>query len=155
MKIRGLCQRSEKRPHWQNFFKSLKKQWVKKARNMVGETNQEKHMFWKEGRISLMVHWLGIHLSVRGTWIRSLVQEDPTCCGATKPVSHKYWAHSLASAGCNYWNVHALEPVPCNKRRHRNEKPVYDKREWPCSLQPEKARAQQWRTSAANNKCNN
>ena len=23
-----------------------------------------------------------------GTWVRSLVQEDPTCCGTTKPVRH-------------------------------------------------------------------
>ena len=23
---------------------------------------------------------------MQGTWVRSLVREDPTCCGATKPV---------------------------------------------------------------------
>ena len=25
-----------------------------------------------------------------GTWVRALVQEDPTCCGAPKPVHHNY-----------------------------------------------------------------
>ena len=27
--------------------------------------------------------------------VGSLAQEDPTCCGATKPVHHNYWAHAL------------------------------------------------------------
>ena len=39
---------------------------------------------------SLMAQWLRIHLSVQGTWIPSLVWEDHTCCGATKPVHHNY-----------------------------------------------------------------
>ena len=25
-----------------------------------------------------------------GTWVQALVREDPTCCGATKPVGHSY-----------------------------------------------------------------
>ena len=29
-------------------------------------------------------------LPVQGTQVRSLVQEDPTCCRATKPVGHNY-----------------------------------------------------------------
>ena len=29
-------------------------------------------------------------LPMQGTRVRSLVQEDPTCCGATKPVCHNY-----------------------------------------------------------------
>ncbi|KAJ8787516.1 hypothetical protein J1605_023001 [Eschrichtius robustus] len=39
---------------------------------------------------SLMAHWLRICLPMQGTRIRALVQEDPTCRGATKPVSHNY-----------------------------------------------------------------
>ena len=39
---------------------------------------------WK----SLVVQWLRIHLPVKGIRVRSLVQEDPTCHGATKPVCH-------------------------------------------------------------------
>ena len=32
-----------------------------------------------------------------GTWVQSLVQEDPTCHGATKLVHHNYWSHKLQS----------------------------------------------------------
>ena len=38
----------------------------------------------------LVVQWLRIHLPRQGTWVRALVWEDPTCCGATKPVRHNY-----------------------------------------------------------------
>ena len=32
-----------------------------------------------------MVQWLRICLAMQGTLVRSLIQEDLTCCGATKP----------------------------------------------------------------------
>ena len=32
-----------------------------------------------------MVQWLRIHLAMQGTLVQSVVQEDPTCRGATKP----------------------------------------------------------------------
>ena len=41
-------------------------------------------------RASLVAQWLRIHLPMQGTWVRSLVREDPTCCGTTKPVRHNY-----------------------------------------------------------------
>ena len=39
---------------------------------------------------SLVVQWLRIRLPMQGTRVRALVQEDPTCRGATKPVCHNY-----------------------------------------------------------------
>ena len=39
---------------------------------------------------SLVVQWLRICLPMQGTRVRALVWEDPTCRGATKPVSHNY-----------------------------------------------------------------
>ena len=36
----------------------------------------------------LFVQWLRICLPVQGTWIWSLVQEDPTYSGAAKPMHH-------------------------------------------------------------------
>ena len=39
---------------------------------------------------SLVEQWLGVCLPVQGTWVRALVWEDPTCRGATGPVSHSY-----------------------------------------------------------------
>ena len=39
---------------------------------------------------SLVAQWLRIRLPMQGTWVQALVREDPTCCGATKPVHHNY-----------------------------------------------------------------
>ena len=39
-------------------------------------------------RASPVVQWLGVCLPMQGTRVRALVWEDPTCCGATGPVSH-------------------------------------------------------------------
>ena len=38
--------------------------------------------------VSLVAQW--IRLPVQGTRVQSLVQEDPTCHGATKSVHHDY-----------------------------------------------------------------
>ena len=46
----------------------------------------KKSDFWT----SLVAEWLRIHLPMQGTQVRALVQEDPTGCGATKPVRHNY-----------------------------------------------------------------
>ena len=39
---------------------------------------------------SVVAQWLRIRLPMQGIWVRALVQEDPTCHGATKPVCHNY-----------------------------------------------------------------
>ena len=69
---------------------------------------------------------------MQGTRVWALVQEDPTCRGATKPVRHNYWACALEPASHNYWasipqllKLARLEPLLRNKRSHRNEKPVH------------------------------
>ena len=41
-------------------------------------------------RASLVAQWLRIRLPMQRTWVQALVQEDPTCRGATKPVCHNY-----------------------------------------------------------------
>ena len=71
-----------------------------------------------------MEQWLRIRLPMQGTRVQALVQEDPTCCGATKPVCHNYWACALETTHHNYWarvlqllKPTRLEPVL------RNEKP--------------------------------
>ena len=50
------------------------------------------------GGASLVVQWLRIRLPMQGTRVPALVCEDPTCRGATGPVSHNYWA--CASGAC-------------------------------------------------------
>ena len=47
---------------------------------------------------SLVAQWLRVCLPMQGTRVRALVWEDPTCRGATGPVSHNYWA--CASGAC-------------------------------------------------------
>ena len=64
---------------------------------------------------SLEVHWVSFHLSVQGTKVQSLVWEDPTRCGATKPERYNYWSP------CTESPQHA--PQKKKKKRHRNEKP--------------------------------
>ena len=39
-----------------------------------------------ELRTSLVVQRLRIYLPMQGTWVQSLVQEDPICQAAMKPV---------------------------------------------------------------------
>ena len=39
---------------------------------------------------SLVAQWLRICLTVQGIRVRALVWEDPTCRGATGPVSHNH-----------------------------------------------------------------
>ena len=61
---------------------------------------------------SLVVQWLGIYLPMQGTWVRSLLWEDSTNHGATKPMSDNY-------------GVHTLEHVICNKKDHCCEKTAH------------------------------
>ena len=85
-----------------------------------------------------MVQWLSIYLPMQGTGVRTLVREDPTCGGATKPVHHHYWAWALEPVSHNYWarvpqllKPAHLEPVLHNKRSHRYEKPAHRNKEQP------------------------
>ena len=110
-------------------------------------------------RTSLVAQWLQICLPMQGTRVRALVQEDPTCRGATKPVHHNYWACTLEPASHNYW-AHVpqllkptrLEPVLHNKRSHGNEKPAHCKEEWPRLTATGESHTQQQRTKAAKSK---
>ena len=87
------------------------------------------------GTSSLVAQWLRIRLPMQGTRVRALIRKDPTCCGATKPVRHNYWACALEPASHNCWahvpqllKPACLEPV-LHKRSHRNEKPAHHKEE--------------------------
>ena len=84
---------------------------------------------------SLVAQWLRIRLPMQGTRIWSLVWEDPTCHGATKPVHHHYWACALPPVSHNYWArvPQLLKPVRLepmlHKRNHHNEKPAHHNKE--------------------------
>ena len=52
------------------------------------EINIKKIIVKKKDRASLVAQWLRVCLLMQGTRVRALVWEDPTCRGATWPVSH-------------------------------------------------------------------
>ena len=57
---------------------------------------------------------------------QSLVWEDPTCHGATKPVNYNYWAYALEPRNHNYW-AHVpqlLKPRHPRARVLQQEKPL-------------------------------
>ena len=57
-------------------------------------------------------------LLVQGTRVRALVWEDPTCLGATGPVT-------------TITEPARLEPVLRNKRGRDSERPAHHDEEWP------------------------
>ena len=50
------------------------------------------------------------------TWVWSLVQEGPTCCGAAKPAHLSYWACVPELRSCNCWAHVAQLPKPEHPR---------------------------------------
>ena len=52
--------------------------------------NLEFFLMLKKVGTSLVAQWLRICLPIQGSRVRALVQGDPTCPGATKPVRHNY-----------------------------------------------------------------
>ena len=71
--------------------------------------SRELIMLKEKNRTSFVVRWLRIRLPMQGTWVRSLVWEDFTCCRATKHVCSQ-----LLQPEC-------LEAT----RTHHNEKPPH------------------------------
>ena len=96
----------------------------------------------------LVVQWLRIHLPMQGTWVQSLVWEDPTCLRATKPLCHNYWSPHSRACEPQLLKSECPEPVVCTAVRS----PCTTMKSSPISLQQEKARAcvQQQRPSTAN-----
>ena len=80
------------------YYSAIKKWNNAICSNMDGP--RDYHTKWSKSERerqgpSLVAHWLRIHLPMQGTRVRALVQEDPTCHGATKPMNHNYWACAL------------------------------------------------------------
>ena len=49
----------------------------------------------KETVVFLVAQWIRIHLPRQETQVWSLIREDPTCRGASKPANHNYGVCSL------------------------------------------------------------
>ena len=134
---------------WQHLYtieqihlKQLGREWIMGGcmfrQGGVGENHLMTSQSRKVWRASLVAQWLRICLPMQGTRVRALVWEDPTCRGATGPVSHSCWA--CASGACApqqerprqrearapRWRV---APARRNWRKpsHRNEDPTQQK----------------------------
>ena len=128
-------------PGWKSLGKTKKKKKVKNMRYV----KFRKDLKIKPGGTSLVVQWLGIDLPIQGTWARSLVQEDPTCCGTAKPMHHNYWACALEPTRRSYWSHHNEKPMTTakgspahrnrRKRTHSNGDPAQPKAEKKVTLE--------------------
>ena len=52
---------------------------------------------------SLVTQWWRIRLPIQGTWVPSLVWEDPRCQRVAKPVCQSYRAHTLEAMSHSDW----------------------------------------------------
>ena len=57
-----------------------------------------------------MAQWERIHLPMQETQVPSLIQEDPTCLGGTKPFA-TIIEPVLEPGSGKYRNPHTLEPI--------------------------------------------
>ena len=118
-----------------------------------GKFSQFKIKVNKKCRASLVVQWLRICLPMQGTWVQFLVWEDPTCCGAMKPMCQSHWPLlSSLWASCNYrarvpWSPHSVtrEAVPTRSPRTATKSS-------PCSPQPENTRSNEDPAQSKTNK---
>ena len=62
---------------------------LSKIRQINAKAKKKKKIKRQMGA-SLVAQWLRVCLPMQGTRVRALVWEDPTCRGATRPVSHNY-----------------------------------------------------------------
>ena len=103
---------------WLEVLSPQKRCWYWRWRKFskVGNLNwQDKLKYTKtQPGASLVAQWLRIRLPMQGIRVRALVWEGPTCRGATKPVSHNYWAHAL----------HLLKPTRSRAHAPQQEKPL-------------------------------
>ena len=98
---------------------------------------------FKRCRTSLVVEWARIRLLMHGTHVRSLVREDSTCRGATKPSSPQLL--SLCAAATEAHVQRACAPQTREVTALRSSCTAM--KSSPHLLQLEKAHAQQWRPS--------
>ena len=111
----------------------------------------------------LVVQLLRVCLTIQGSQVQSLVQEDAACHRATEPVNYNYWACALEPSDSNYWahtppslklrcpRSHALQQA---RPAQSGEASAPHLESSPCSPQPEKVCTQQLRPSTAENNNN-
>ena len=75
---------------WRAVVHGVAKSWTRLSWTESNKHLLNKVMKKKGNRTCSVVQW--ICPLIQGTSVQSLVQEDPTCCRAAKPMHHNYWA---------------------------------------------------------------
>ena len=101
---------------WMAFYVLSRGWWFSECGPRIpeGGTQHQHHLRNAKFGASPVVQWSRTQLSKHGTRVPSLVQEEPTCCGATKPLCRNYRAHvswSLCFATRSYCNE---KPAHCS-----------------------------------------
>ena len=122
------------------------------------------HIVWLEKEIKTCIHgaslvaqWLRIRLPVKSTQVWALVQEDPTCRGAAKPMHHNYWACVPQLLSPCATTTEACVPrarAPQQEKPRQWESSALQRRVAPARRNQRKACAQQQRPNATKNKIN-
>ena len=111
---------------------------------------------------SLVVQWIGIHLPVQESRVRSLVQEDLTSHRATKPECHNYWSphtESLCSAARDATamrNPSTARKAQCDQKKKKERLSHKMKGVWFCQSSHERLTAEQKNlhlTASVNRQC--
>ena len=105
-------------------------------------------------RASLVAQWLRICLPMQGTRVRALVREDPTCRGATRPVSHNYWACTLEPTSHSYWSPRAYSLCSATREATTVRSPRTAMKSSPRSPQLEKSLRATTKTQRSQKKIN-
>ena len=109
--------------------------WTEPVFYWSGNTYSGLKCLKSQKRPSLVVQWLRIHLPIQGYGFDTWFWKIPRASGATRPMQHSYWAWVLVAAE-TLGPRPLLEPMPCNKRNHGNQKPRAPQLDSsPCSLQ--------------------
>ena len=105
---------------------------------------EELRIFWFR-----LLWWLRSKecLPMQKTWVQSLIQEDPTCCRATKPVCHNYWVcvpQPMSHKYCAYVPQLLKPTSPRARAQQREKSPQWEAcapqlENGPCSPQLEKS----------------
>ena len=115
--------------------------------------DEAKNLFSKNGTF-LVAQWIKIYQPRQWSQVQSLVQEDSTCHGATKPICYNYWTSILKPTSHNYWSPCTCAWGLCPTTREATARnPHTAMKSSPSLLQLEKACMRQQRRSANHPSC--